>query len=364
MAISPLILAHLGYEREINAEPRVLPPSDWPLNLLPSDVDQRTRGRWFAVIGGSLAAHLLFFSIAIKLPSFVEQTEPEQRIIVRHIPLYLPPDILTQKAPNRAKPTQNIDLASLLATQQSQPRKASPDASQKHFELPKQAVPKQVTNASPQILPEPPKVALNQMPGPLPPGAVSGIGAPAPPPPAPSQSPFQNVGTEAPLNPHPTITPPKATVQEAMKGPVRSGMSTRMVISDDSLTQPSPATPGVLNQPGSEHAAVELQSDPAGADFKAYLTRILAIVRANWKRVIPESARMGTLRGRTVMEFIINRDGSIPKLVTAQSSGLEPLDQAAVAGLSMSNPLPALPADYKGFQVRLAFTFSYNLPSQ
>ncbi len=109
---------------------------------------------------------------------------------------------------------------------------------------------------------------------------------------------------------------------------------------------------------------MELQSDPEGADFKAYLTRILAIVRSNWRRVIPESARMGTLRGRTVMEFIINRDGSIPKLVTAQSSGSEPLDQAAVAGLSMSNPLPALPADYKGFQVRLAFTFTYNLPSQ
>ena len=149
-----------------------------------------------------------------------------------------------------------------------------------------------------------------------------------------------------------------------MKGVIQSGMSTHLVISDESLSEPSPAAPGTLRQTGGEHAAVELQSDPAGADFKAYLTRILAIVRGNWKRVIPESARMGTLRGRTVMEFIINRDGSIPKLVTAQSSGIEPLDRAAIAGLSMSNPLPALPADYKGFQVRLAFTFTYNLPTR
>ena len=153
-------------------------------------------------------------------------------------------------------------------------------------------------------------------------------------------------------------------MQEAVKGLARSGNSTQLIISDDSLSEPSPLTPGAARQPGAEHAAVELQSDPQGADFKAYLTRILAIVRANWRRVIPESARMGTLRGRTVMEFIINKDGSIPKLVTAQSSGAEPLDRAAVAGLSMSNPLPALPSDFKGFQVRLAFTFSYNVPSQ
>jgi TonB family protein len=106
-----------------------------------------------------------------------------------------------------------------------------------------------------------------------------------------------------------------------------------------------------------------LQSDPRGADFKPYLARILAIVRSNWRTVIPESVRMG-MRGRTVLEFAINRDGSIPKLVIADPSGSEPLDRAAVAGLSMSNPLPPLPTDYKGLQVRLAFSFSYNMPAQ
>jgi TonB family protein len=73
---------------------------------------------------------------------------------------------------------------------------------------------------------------------------------------------------------------------------------------------------------------------------------------------------MGTLRGRTVIEFAINRDGHIAKLVIADPSGSEPLDRAAVAGLSMSDRLPPLPSDYKGLQVRLAFSFSYNMPSQ
>ena len=66
-----------------------------------------------------------------------------------------------------------------------------------------------------------------------------------------------------------------------------------------------------------------------------------------------------------MVEFIINRDGSIPKLVTAESSGLDPLDRAAaIAGLSMSNPLPPLPAEYKGQQVRLAFSFAYNMAAE
>jgi TonB family protein len=316
------------------------------------------------IVGGSLTFHLLFLLLAIQLPSFVSLNEPEQHVSMRRTRLYIPPDVLTQRAPNRHKISENIDLASLIASEEAQARKASPEAHTKHFELPKQLIQKQPSTVMPQILPEPPKVALNQTTGTLAAGAVSGIGAPAPPPPSPAEAPFQNVGAEVPLNPHPAINPPKATVQEAVKGLTRNGESSRLIISDNSMSEPSPPTAGATRQPGAEHAAVELQSDPEGADFKAYLTRILTIVRSNWRRVIPESARMGTLRGRTVMEFIINRDGSIPKLVTAQSSGSELLDRAAIAGLSMSNPLPALPADYKGFQVRLAFTFSYNLPAQ
>jgi TonB family protein len=364
MALSPLVLADIADARLPAANSIALPPSETELNLLLEWPQERTGRQWITVIGGSLAVHLVFFFIAIQLPSVIGSREPERTVIIKRTRLYMPPDLLTQRAPNRGKVTENIDLASLLASQEAQARKAAPEASRKHFELPKQLAPKQLASATPQILPEPPKVAFNQTPGPLPSGAISGIGAPAPPPQAPSASPFQNVGTEAPPNPHPSITPPKATVQEAMKGLPRSGNGSHVLITDDSFSEPSPLTPGGIHEPGAEHAAVELQSDPQGADFKAYLTRILAIVRANWRRVIPESARMGTLRGRTVMEFIINKDGSIPKLVTAQSSGSEPLDRAAVAGLSMSNPLPALPPDFKGFQVRLAFTFSYNLPSQ
>ena len=87
---------------------------------------------------------------------------------------------------------------------------------------------------------------------------------------------------------------------------------------------------------------------------------ILKLVRRNWFAVIPESVRLGR-RGRTVIQFAIAKDGSIPKLVIAVPSGADPLDRAAVAGVSASNPLPPLPSEFTGQQIRLQFTFSYNM---
>jgi hypothetical protein len=327
------------------------------LNLLLQWPNERSRSYWSGILAASLAVHALLFLAATQLPSFVARSEPDQRVIIHRIPLYLPPDVLTQKERNRNKVSKQIDLADLLAAQQAQARAAAAKPSVRHFELPKQAVPRKTAKATPQILPEAPQIAMNQPAAAPPPGVMNGISAP--PPPAPAVQPFQNIGSEAPPNPHPKLAPPKNQVQSAINGLAQEGNGGRMIVSDDNASEPLPAAPGSTGHPGAQHAAVELQSDPQGADFKPYLRQILAIVRANWRRVIPESARMGTLRGRTTLEFIINRDGSIPKLVTA-----DPLDRAAVAGLSMSNPLPPLPNDFKGAQVRLAFSFSYNMPAQ
>jgi TonB family protein len=340
----------------------VLPPSDYPLHLLLDwSPARRSRSGWAMVLAASLGVHLLVFVTVVQLPSLATPSAPPPRVVVHHIPLYLPPSLLTQKAPNVTQPSKQIDLASLVAEQT--PRRASqasPAPSLKHFELPKRAAPEKTAKA-PQILAEAPNIALNQTPGPLPSGATNGL--PAAPPPLNTPGPFQNIGADTPPPAHPKLAPPKATVQSAVSDLAQHGSSNQVVITDDSPTEPSPGATRTPGQLGAEHSAVELQSDPQGADFKPYLTRILAIVRANWRHVIPESARLGTVRGRTVLEFIIDRDGKIPKLVTAQSSGLEPLDRAAIAGLSMSDPLPPLPADFKGMQVRLAFSFAYNMPA-
>ncbi len=337
----------------------VLPPSPVELNLL-LQWPQRSRPQWTGIFTASIALHFVLFLLAIEIPG-VTPSEPVQAVRLQHIPLYLPRDVMTQREPNRQKLSKQIDLADLMASRQSQAKPSAPRPSVKRFELPKQSTPKALNNP-PQILPEAPALALNQAPTPLPLGSPNGITAP--PPPAPSTSPFQDVGTQAPPSAHPKLTPPKSGIQAAINGLAQNANGRHLVISDDSPSEPSLGAPGALGRHEGQHAAVELQSDPEGADFKPYLRQILSIVRANWRRVIPESARMGTLRGRTVVEFIISRDGTIPKLVTADPSGSEPLDRAAVAGLSMSNPLPPLPADFKGYEIRLAFSFAYNMPAE
>ncbi|MFL6354260.1 MAG: energy transducer TonB [Bryobacteraceae bacterium] len=333
-------------------DPEIAEPE---LNLLLEWPNERSGHRWRTIFAASLFAHLLLFFAAVQLPSFVRRTAPERTVIVKRTLLYMPRDLLTQKAPNRQKPAKRIDLASLLASRAAQARAPAPAPSRKRFELPKPITPQQVAkNAPPQIMAKPPNLAVNEASPPAPPPETT----------ASPEKPFQDVGPAPQPNARSNIATPKSSVQAAIDAATRNSQTRDLVLSDDNRSEPAPVAPSSIGRIPTQHAAVELQSDPHGADFKPYLARILAIVRSNWRTVIPESVRMGTRHGRTVVEFAINRDGSIPKIVIADPSGSEPLDQAAVAGLSMSNPLPPLPSDYKGLQVRLAFSFSYNMPAE
>jgi TonB family protein len=343
-------------------EPRVLPPSTTELNLLLEWPVQRTRSQWAAILGASVLIHIAVFGFITTVPGLLgEGRPPEPRVIVHHIPLYLPRDVMTQREPNRQKPAKQIDLADLTPSRAAMPSPGS-SRSVRHFEVPKQ-LPQVAKKTQPTILAQAPTIDLSRGGSPSS-GSPSGLPVAAPPPPNAPPNPFQDIGDEAPKNPHPTLTPPKTTVDSVVGGLTQDTNSPQLSISDDAPQRTRPGVPGAMDQAPAQHSAVELESDPNGVDFKNYLREILTIVRGNWRRVIPESARMGSLRGRTVVEFIINRDGSIPKMVTADSSGSDPLDRAAVAGLSMSNPLPPLPDGYRGFQVRLAFTFAYNMPTK
>jgi TonB family protein len=305
------------------------------------------------VIGGSILVHALAFVLALQLPSFVEPNLPERVVVEHKTPLYFPQE-LTQKAKNRNKVSQQIDLASLIASQKDQQRqKGSPKASVRHFELPTRVGVAPTNNATPRIMPDAPTLALNQTPD-VSAGAPNGL-TPAPPPPNTNKtSPLAVAGAQAPLKPVPRPrTPPPPP-----PGTLRPGLS------QENPSAPQPALPGLNGQTGNMRPAIELLSDPQGADFRPYLERVLAIVRANWQRVIPEAVRQNRLHGRSVLQFLINRDGSIARVIVAEPSGVNQLDFAASTSLVMSSPLPQLPPDFKGYQVKLAFTFSYAMPVQ
>jgi TonB family protein len=117
----------------------------------------------------------------------------------------------------------------------------------------------------------------------------------------------------------------------------------------------------VTPSPGNRGSTLELLSDPKGVDFRPYLIQVLAAVRRNWFAVIPESARLGMARGRVAIQFIIAKDGMVPKLVIGDSSGTPHLDRAAVAGISASVPFQPLPSEFAGDEVRLQLVFLYNI---
>ena len=214
----------------------------------------------------------------------------------------------------------------------------------------------------PVPLPEPPRIDAGQTTHPF--GAAPAV---LPPPRIqPEEMPKLAFETPRPPETKPPGTSkfgtPPATVSEMAQELARGRTSGGLVVGD--------LGPGLgegLNVPPSPGAAgnsLELLSDPRGVDFKPYLQRILASVKRNWQSVIPESARRGQVRGRVAVQFTVNRDGKILSLKIASPSGLEALDLAAIAGISASNPLPPLPAEYNGLPIRLQFVFSYNLRSQ
>ncbi|MBL8209244.1 MAG: TonB family protein [Bryobacterales bacterium] len=281
--------------------------------------------------------------------------------------LVVPADILkelTQKAPNTKTPAKEFDVQSLIPRPEAKKMTTPPVPARSP--QPRSGVPQ-------PSLPDAPQIATSAAPPSItpPPGLGESNTAPPPPPPAENAKPkisFETVtaaGTGygnrsgGASQPKANIPQPKSGVQEAVAAVARR-RGGGVVVGDDA--DPAPSLGESLSQqaaPGKMGSSLELLSDPQGADFRPYLLRVLAAVRRNWFAVIPESARLGR-RGRVVIQFAIARDGNVPKLVIAVPSGAEPLDRAAVAGISASNPFPPLPLDFKGDQIRLQLSFAYN----
>jgi TonB family protein len=109
---------------------------------------------------------------------------------------------------------------------------------------------------------------------------------------------------------------------------------------------------------GRQIGNLEVLSDTQGVDFGPYLQRVLHDVRENWYNAIPESAQMK--KGKLTIEFVITKEGKVAGMKLVASSGDTPLDRAAWAGITASNPFPPLPSDFGGQYLALRFRFFYN----
>lgn len=337
--------------------------------------DRTGAQHWARVAIASVVVHLLLAAIIVPLariapPRRLSQVriEPERRTIVT--PLVAPPARLTQKEPNTKPLSAEFNVASIAPRPESSRAPAAPGAAA----LPRRApeprfAPKPMTPgpAPAATLPEAPALDVRASSAP-PPQALGVPEAPAPPQIQQNEKPklaFETPGAmsgsrnEAGLSPR--IQPPRNTVDDAIRQVARGGGSQGLMVGDieDTRAGINPSSPSVPI-PGKLGSSLELQSDPMGVDFKPYLIRVLSAVKRNWMAVVPESARLGR-RGKTVIQFSISKDGSVPKLVIAVPSGAEALDRAAVAGISASNPFPPLPAEFRGSVVRLQLNFLYNV---
>jgi len=255
--------------------------------------------------------------------------------------LILPPRELTQTAPNRGKVSKEVNLESLLP----RPRVFVPPS------LPPGVVP----SGRPVPLPAPPPIDMALESSPPPQFAqIQPVEKPKP----VFETPRAALAGESAK---PKLTLPGSSVAELGRSLARGRGVPQVVVSDmpEGLGGVGPGL-DVSPKPGAVGSSLELLSDPRGVDFKPYLVQVLASVKRNWLAVLPESVRMGR-RGRVVVQFVINRDGSVPKLVIATPSGADALDRAAVAGISATNPFPPLPDEFRGDQVRQQFVFLYNM---
>jgi TonB family protein len=286
----------------------------------------------------SIGVHLLAFTIFLALPSPEFRYSKAVSITVdtrKSIPLIAPRSLdVTQRDPNEGKVRQQLDIRSAL------PSAPVP----RSFRPPAPSGP--VTRDTPVELAEAPQIraeiGVPQLPG----GGLAALPAPASEP----KTVLQNVGPAPPdvIPENPRIQMPQVSVEEAARAAARGG-------------------PGGLGSQGASGQAaglgeMQLLSDPQGVDFKPYLLQVLSAVRRNWFAILPPVAQTGR-QGLVVVQFAIDRQGRVPKLVIAAPSGTSAYDRAAVAAVSASYPFRPLPDEYKGEEIRLQMAFSYNLPN-
>jgi TonB family protein len=303
------------------------------------------RAWWAAAV--SVASHLAVISMLVFTPIGRGSMRPMHQVLAQlREPIFLvaPPSELTQRAPNRGKIGKEFDLESLLP----RPR----------VFIPPSPSPGAPPPGRPAPLPEPPKLDIAQAPLP---GQAPGAAILPSPQIQPQEKPKLAMESPAATPGKGKLAPPASSVAEMTREMARGRGQGGYIVTDIPPNLGGIDTPlSNVPTPGAVGSSLELLSDPRGVDFKPYLIRALAAVKRNWMAVIPESARLGR-RGRVVIQFVISKDGSVPKLVIASASGADALDRAAVAGISATNPFPPLPDDFRGNDIRLQFVFVYNM---
>jgi len=90
-------------------------------------------------------------------------------------------------------------------------------------------------------------------------------------------------------------------------------------------------------------------------DFGPYMRELQRRIKMNW------DPPKGNESKRVVLLFKIAKDGRLLSCRVSKSSGLPTADQAALKAVELTAPFRPLPADFKGQNIDIQFTFDYNV---
>ena len=90
-------------------------------------------------------------------------------------------------------------------------------------------------------------------------------------------------------------------------------------------------------------------------DFGPYMRELQRRIKMNW------DPPKGNESKRVVLLFKIAKDGRLLSCRVSKSSGLPSADQAALKAVELTAPFRPLPADFKGQNIDIQFTFDYNV---
>lgn len=98
-----------------------------------------------------------------------------------------------------------------------------------------------------------------------------------------------------------------------------------------------------------------------GGDFASryswYIEAVKRRIQGNWLQNTIDPAVRSARTAHAVVQFTINRDGTVKDIQVTQSSGNLSMDNSGLRAVIASNPMPALPNDYSGSYVKVIFDF-------
>jgi protein TonB len=203
-----------------------------------------------------------------------------------------------------------------------------------------------------------------------------------PPPPLPSVKPAppaQAVARAATVPPSaaqdPTATPTDAPpAQQTARAPAADPVSAQAATLERSpharqAAGPGTGAPGTASETGATGSAGtgrgvsgSGQAALAGSGFGAgddYLKRLRRHIKEHMD--YPTDSKKRKEEGEVVVAFVIARDGTILSKEIRESSGYPGLDQAVLAMLDRSSPVPRLPDEFPGEQARVVLPFQFEL---